>query len=176
MRQPETRKLRLQPLIFRQGECDDIFNFNQWKKLFVYHLIANMACFCLICFWFNSFASKDDFYVSVISYVPILLAFLPYLCSGYVVAAVMAMWVATVWFVWFLTLAGNVNHFITLIYWFMGPLFLLSGVIMVCLFTSKLRLFHTENKMKNAALSAIATLLLPVLLFFVYGLIKEMSL
>lgn len=146
------------------------------KKPFLYHLIANIICFCLICFSFDGFASKDDFYVSLISYVPIFLALLPYLCSGYAAAAAAAMWVATGWFVWFLIWAGNVNNFITIIYWFIGLLFLLSGIIMVCLFTSKLRLFHTENKMKNAALSALATLLLPVLLFFVYGLIKEMSL
>ena len=131
------------------------------NKRFLGILVLNIISYFLICLWLDGFVDKYSIELSFLSYIPILMAFLPYVFAGSA-PAIGAMWSATMWFL--------------LIYWFMGVLFFLNSLIGVFLIKRKTnRLYKRWQKIPfvgKVIISFAFNFSIPFLLFLIYLDIK----
>ena len=145
------------------------------NKRFLGILVLNIISYFLICLWLDGFVDKYSIELSFLSYIPILMAFLPYVFAGSA-PAIGAMWSATMWFLLILGLAGRVNDFSIFIYWFMGVWFFLNSLIEVFLIKRKTnRLYKRWQKIPfvgKVIISFAFNFSIPFLLFLIYLDIK----
>lgn len=117
------------------------------KRIFWYNFSFGLILYFGICF-FSMGSFQEEIYFIPVSYIPILLAFVPYIFIGYA-ETVGAMWAGIVWFLIVLLIAGKFNSYLVVLYWFMSIPFLFAALFGVFILNKNIMDFRTKISDKS---------------------------